>query len=778
MIKRFFPFITIVIFLLPLVIYSQTRQFQENTYKIIDGKWHLLSDTDVRPFPIVDKTISLKFDSTISENEKTNFESQNNLVFIRKALTGWYDYKISENSDVFTVAQQLLNSSLVNKLEIPTLGFYTLVPDDTLYNSQWSLNQVNGINIDVENAWDITTGDNSVTVAVLDSGTDWLHQDLGLGADSYQNIFLNSGEDAWADPNDPTTGNGIDDDGNGLIDDWKGWNFGDNYNDARQSPGGNTFFHGTHVAGIVAGKTNNGEGIAGVAGGFNSEGIKVLTCAVGISGPNGAVLDDAILYAADIGAKVVQLSLSVGPSTALDDAIDMAHDVFGVVVINSSGNGSSSSGVSYPASHEKVLAIGATTQSDSRASFSNHGSNIFMSAPGVGIWSTQLNSQYGSSSGTSFASPIVSGVVGLMFSVNPGLTPNGVKQILLDTAQKVGGYNYNWNVNDPGHSRELGYGRIDAFQAVQAANVSTGSCDITNITTSNISPCDDNGTPSDPSDDTFSVDVIVTFNIAPVAGTLDLTGDGTASVSASGLTSPHTFTGVIMSADGNAIDATATFSDETTCTFTNSNAGTAPGSCSNPQSCMITNITTSNISPCDDNGTPSDPSDDTFSVDVIVTFNDAPATGTLDLTGDGTASVSVSGLTSPHTFTGVIMSADGSAIDATATFSDETTCTFTNSNAGTAPGSCITLGVDDTGFSNLFTLSPNPASNRILVSLNQSSLSNPKIIIYNTQGQKLRDFTIKDLNNISIDVENLSSGLYFIRLEDHAFSETQKILIK
>jgi|GEM_PF-1673147 len=774
--KKFFHFIAIIIFSLPLVTYGQTKQFQENTYKMVDGKWHLVSDTDVRLFPIVDKTISLKFDSTISENEKVNFELQHNIVLIRKALTGWHDYKISENSNVFTIAQQLLNSSFVDKLEIPTQGFYTLIPDDTVYNSQWYLNQGNGININIENAWDITTGDTSVLVAVLDSGTDWLHQDLGLGTDSYQNIFLNAGEDPWANPADPTTGNGIDDDGNGLIDDWKGWNFDDNYNDARQSPGGSTYFHGTHVAGIVAGKTNNNEGIAGVAGGFNSEGIKVLTCAVGISGPNGSVLDDAILYAAETGAKVVQLSLTVGPSSALDDAIDMAHDVFGVVVINASGNGSSSTGVSYPASHEKVLAIGATTQTDSRASFSSHGPNIFMSAPGVDIWSTQLNSQYGSSGGTSFAAPIVSGVVGLMLSVNPSLTPDDVKQILLETAQKVGGYNYNWNGSDPGHSRELGYGRIDAFLAVQAANLS--ACNITNITTSNISSCDNNGTPSDPTDDNFSVNVIVTFSDAPTTGTLDLTGDGTASVSVSGLTSPYTFTGVIMSADGGAINTIATFSDETTCTFTNSNAGTAPESCSNPPlNCMITGITTSNISPCDNNGTPSDPTDDNFSANVIVTFSDAPITGTLDLTGDGTASVSVSGLTSPYTFTGVIMSADGGAINTIATFSDETTCTFINSNAGTAPVSCNTLGVDVVA-SNLFTISPNPASNKILISLNQSISSNPKLTIYNALRQKLRDFTMKNTNSLSIDVESLPAGLYFIKLEGNAFSETKKILIK
>ena len=440
----------------------------------------------------------------------------------------------------------------------------------------------------------------------------------------------------------------------------------------------------------------------------------------------------------------------------------MANDVFGVVVINASGNAGSSTGVGYPASHEKVLAIGATTQTDTRAGFSNHGPNLFMSAPGAGIWSTQLNGQYGSSSGTSFASPIVSGVVGLLFSVNPSLTPEQVKQILIDSSQKVGGYNYNWNTNDPGHSRELGYGRIDAFEAVQLANTGSGSCNITSITTSNISVCDDNGTAADPSDDTFTVAVTVTFSEAPTTGTLDLTGDGSATVSVTGLTSPHTFEGVIMDADGGPITTTATFSAETTCTLTIANAGTAPESCSTPLVCSVTDIATSNISDCDDNGTTSDPSDDTFTVDVTVTFSEAPTTGTLDLTGDGSASIDVAGISSPYTFEGVTMAADGSAIDVTATFSESTVCTLNNANAGTAPESCSILGIDDNDLTTI-AIYPNPTDQNI------SLLNLPEELtatVYNLLGQQVINHKV-GANDNTINVSGLSTGTYILKIEGY-----------
>ncbi len=444
------------------------RNFQNKEYVKINNEWKVLNVTDLQHYPIESNLVTIKFKQNISAQAIQNYITQNNLTLLRKAITGWYDFQINGTIDIFQKSTQLIgnNTSIVDKLEIPTKGSYNIIPNDTNQASQWHLTKINAYG-----AWNIETGKPNVKVAILDSGTNWAHEDLGLGTDSYQNINLNSGEDAWSNPNNPTTGNGIDDDGNGLIDDWKGWNFDLNNNNSQ-----GTYFHGTWVAGVVGAKTNNNKGVAGISGGWNSQGSKLLICNVGQNFPNGAVIDDAILYAGQMGVKVVQLSLSVGQSTAIDDAIVYAYNNYGLNIVCAAGNNSSSAGVSYPASHPLVYAIGATTQADARASFSNYGTNVFVSAPGVDIASTGIGGAYSCppgisncDDGTSFAAPIVSGLIALMYSVNPCLTQAQVKQILKDTSEKVGGYNYNWNTADIGRSKELGYGRVNAFLAVQMA---------------------------------------------------------------------------------------------------------------------------------------------------------------------------------------------------------------------------------------------------------------------------------------------------------------------
>ncbi|MEO1260623.1 MAG: IPTL-CTERM sorting domain-containing protein [Bacteroidota bacterium] len=215
------------------------------------------------------------------------------------------------------------------------------------------------------------------------------------------------------------------------------------------------------------------------------------------------------------------------------------------------------------------------------------------------------------------------------------------------------------------------------------------NCSVDGISVGNISACDDNGTP-DPSDDTFTADVTVTFTDAPASGTLDLSGDGSASVAVGSLgAGSYVFTSVSMSADGTAIDLTATFSADPACSLNNANAGTAPAACSVSAACAITGITSANISACDNNGTPNLVSDDTFTADVTVTFSNPPGSGTLDLSGDGTASVAVGSIgATTHTFTGVTMTADGQPIGLTASFSADAACLLSVSNTGQAPNQC------------------------------------------------------------------------------------------
>lgn len=388
------------------------------------------------------------------------FSTPMSLNVIRKNKLGFMDIKVPKNKNIEEYANELNDSGLFKNIEYNSYGKYvSFNPNDPGISNQWNLT-----NINMYTAWDMIKGNPNVIVGIVDSGVEWDHEDIGVGNDSYQNIYLNPGEDVWSNVNDPTTGNGIDDDGNGLVDDWKGWNYSDNSNDVRT-----TFFHGTFVSGIVAAKTNNGTGIAGISGGNNSSGVKLLPYCVGVSAPDASVVDDAIIEAVDMGAKVISLSLEVAQTTAIDNAIQYAINN-NVPVVCASGNESASS-VSYPASNGNVIAVGATSSNNTRASFSNYGSQLDIVAPGVDIYSTTLNDSYTTSSGTSFSSPQVSSVIALLYSINPSLTAQEARNIIESTAQKVGGYTYS---TISGHTNgtwnnEMGYGLLDAYAAVVKA---------------------------------------------------------------------------------------------------------------------------------------------------------------------------------------------------------------------------------------------------------------------------------------------------------------------
>ncbi len=460
-IKNLLKSILILCFTIITNAQENSKTFQNQQYEKIDNQWKVLNTSDLTYYPIQNNLVSIKFVLNTSQETIYSFASQNNLTFIRKAITGWCDFQINDvSNDVFykCTTMKTVNSNIIDKLEIPTQGLYNTSPNDPSYSAQWHLNRINA-----SDAWNITTGNPTVKVAVIDSGTDWTHNDLGQGNDTFQNIYLNSGEDAWSNPYNPSTGNGIDDDGNGLIDDWKGYNFDLNNNNSR-----GIIPHGTHVAGIIGAKTNNNLGVAGVAGGFNNEGVKILPVGVGQNAPNSIAIDDAILYAGATGCKIINLSLSIGYSQAVNEAIDYAYNVYGSIIVASSGNYGLQV-LQFPSSNPSVISVGATTQNDTRLLGSNYSENLFITAPGINILTTTLNNNYTNFGLTSASAPIISGVIALMYSVNPCLTQEQVKNILKETAEKVGGYNYQWNPNNLGHSLELGYGRVNAFLAVHAA---------------------------------------------------------------------------------------------------------------------------------------------------------------------------------------------------------------------------------------------------------------------------------------------------------------------
>ncbi len=300
------------------------------------------------------------------------------------------------------------------------------LPNDRFFGAEWGLHNtgqtVGGAagtedaDIDAPEAWDVTVGSPSVLVAVADTGVDIAHPDLA------PNVWVNAAEIA---------GNGVDDDGNGFADDVRGWDFVEGDGTPQDADG-----HGTHVAGTVAARGNDGAGVAGVSWNATVLPLRIL-------GPNGeGTVSDAIrayAYAARAGAQVVNLSLGgASGSRAERDAI-ASHG--GVLFAAAAGNeGADNDAVpTYPCAYDvpNVVCVAASDRSDDLAGFSNRGlRTVDLAAPGVAIASTYPGSQWALLDGTSMATPHVAGVAALLLATDPAATVADLRSALLDGADR------------------------------------------------------------------------------------------------------------------------------------------------------------------------------------------------------------------------------------------------------------------------------------------------------------------------------------------------------
>jgi subtilisin family serine protease len=296
-----------------------------------------------------------------------------------------------------------------------------VLPNDPSLPGQWGLNNPNNVDIDAPQAWDVTTGSSATIVAVLDTGIDLDHPDLA------SKVWVNPGE---------IPGNGFDDDQNGLVDDVNGWNFVSETNDVQDDNG-----HGTHVSGILGAAGNNGIGGVGVDREARIMPLKVLDSQG--EGTSGAVVQ-AIYYAVQYGADVINASWGgASYSRAVADMILDAGN-HGVVFVTAAGNESVNNGVvrSYPASYRfaNVLSVAAIDATGRLASFSNFGRKaVDLAGPGVGILSTAPGGVYDVRSGTSMATPFVSGVVALLAGLHPEYSAAQLVQRVLTTTKPLSG---------------------------------------------------------------------------------------------------------------------------------------------------------------------------------------------------------------------------------------------------------------------------------------------------------------------------------------------------
>lgn len=348
---------------------------------------------------------------------------------------------------------RLEDSAEVLYAEPDALRTSASTPSDSYFGSQWGLHNAGqrvygrsgaaDADIDAPEAWDLTTGSSAVSVGVIDSGVELDHPDLA------PNLRRNPGESGSG-----REGNGIDDDRNGYVDDVNGWDWVDGDNSPADANG-----HGTHVAGTIGARGNDGAGVTGVSQNAGLVPLRVL----GADG-RGRVSDviRAYTYAARSGIRVVNASLSgAGWTKAEQDALAAAPDTLFVVAAGNEGVDNEAT-PSYPCNYPlaNVVCVAATDQSDALASFSNYGAgSVDLAAPGTAVLSTYRDGGWAYLQGTSMATPHVAGAAALVWSLYPSATVRDVRASLLE----------NVDVKPSLSGRVATGGRLNAYRALSRA---------------------------------------------------------------------------------------------------------------------------------------------------------------------------------------------------------------------------------------------------------------------------------------------------------------------
>lgn len=325
-------------------------------------------------------------------------------VYVKAEIAPLQVKLLSVNPQALAAVQDALaRNPLVEYVEKNMRLQPEVVPNDPYYSSEWHLNK-----IQAPQAWDISQGSASVVIAVLDSGIDTTHPDLASK----------------------------------LL---SGWNFYDNNDNVADVYG-----HGTKVAGTAAAVTNDALGVAAI-------GWQPKILPIRVTDPAGyaysSTLSQGLVYAADRGAKAAVMSFGIYGGSTFSDAAKYLYDRGGWAVAAGGNDGT------YHADNDNpyILSVSASSTDDSLASFSSNGPYIDLAAPGVSIYTTVRGGGYGAVSGTSFSAPLTAGLVSLIFSLDPSLTPKQVLDILQQSAKDLG---------TAGYDIYYGWGRIDAYQAL------------------------------------------------------------------------------------------------------------------------------------------------------------------------------------------------------------------------------------------------------------------------------------------------------------------------
>ena len=365
---------------------------------------------------------------------------------------------ISSDADLLQRAKILNARRDVEYVEANTIMKINRTPNDAEFGKQYGMHNtgssggVAGADIDALRAWDVSVGSKDVLVGVIDTGIDHSHTDIA------PNYWTNPGESGLDSEGRDKATNGVDDDGNGYVDDFRGWDFVNNDNDPMDDHA-----HGTHCAGVIGARGNDGVGVVGVNWDVSLVGIKFL------SGSGSGTLEDAVKaieYGNTIGVNLTSNSWGGGGySPTMFDAITAAHSK-GILFIAAAGNDSNNNDnrPSYPASYEvpNVISVAASDNKDQMAYFSNSGvRTVHVAAPGVDVWSSVPGNTYQNMSGTSMATPHVAGLAALIKSAIPDATHEQVRARIINGVDR----------SDYWSTRVLSGGRINALNSLETDSI-------------------------------------------------------------------------------------------------------------------------------------------------------------------------------------------------------------------------------------------------------------------------------------------------------------------
>ena len=378
----------------------------------------------------------------------------------------------SSRIDIHELVKETEMLQSIRFSETMTINRPTYIPNDPRWNQQWFLP-----NIEADLAydlWDIDGGDipgqtsnGEIIVAVADDAIDWDHPDL------INNIWQNLGEDAdgdgvvlvqngntWAfDPGDI---NGVDDDGDGYIDNFIGWDLADDDNNPTY-PNSN-LSHGTMVSGCVSGSTNNGTGVASV--GWS---VKIMPFRCSEDGTYIEYGYNGILAAAQMGANVINCSWG-GFGGGTQSVINTAYNTYGSIIVASSGNGGEDGNTNFdlhnPSGLNNVISVTATGPGDNFNCWATAGSTVDLGAPGESIWTTTLGGGYGSAYGTSFSSPITAGAIALLWSRFPEADQTWIEERIINSTDVYS--DMEGSCGGTSLVGMLGSGRLNVFKALSA----------------------------------------------------------------------------------------------------------------------------------------------------------------------------------------------------------------------------------------------------------------------------------------------------------------------